>query len=81
MTKFKELATDVVQRMALRNMEINRAQSREIVAIVLDGLMDPGDAAILVGSMEVPAFKGTGFARKFARDRWVTMVAEIQRGA
>ena len=78
-TKRRQLELDVMHHMALRGTSLQACQARDIVSIVLDGLTEPTDMMVLVGSMEVPAFKGTGAARSFTRARWTAMVDELRK--
>lgn len=76
-SKRQQLEQDVIRGMALRGTSLQPHQARAIVGIVLDGLREPTDMMILVGSMEVPAFKGTGAARNYVRVLWNAMLDQI----
>ena len=78
-TKRRQLERDVIHGMALSGLSLEMSQARQIVAIVVDGLREPTDMMVKAGSMEVPAFQGTGAACNNARAQFNAMLDQIDK--
>ena len=78
-TKRRQLERDVMRIMAWRGMSIDELEARHVVEIVVDGLREPTDMMVKAGSMEVPAFQGTGAACNNARAQFNAMLDQIDK--